>query len=943
PSNVQNFHQVQPLTHSWTKDHPLDQVIGDPSKPVMTRQRLHTDSKVCMYALTVSTIEPKNIKKAMVKKASYGLKQAPCAWYDKLSYFLIEHGFTKDFSKRFANLMKNNFEMSMMGELKFFLGLQVHQSPRGIFISQSQYAIELLKKHGLDECVSMTTPMATERLDADLQGTPTDQTTYRRMIGGLMYLTTSRPDIAYATFDSRFELIAYSDADHAGCKDECKSTSKGLKFLGGKLVSWISKKQDYTAMSTAEAEYIPMYCDSKSAIAISCNPVPHSKTKHIDIRYHFIKEHVEKGTVEFYFVGTEYQLTDLFTKALPKESFEYLVHHIASSFVPWIYMAQFWHTFKEDGSKYRLMFMLDKKELSLTLDDFREGIHYSLLHYTSLIPYPIFSKIIIEEYKDKVGMKIPDWMITKAMKKTKHYMMYAEVFGIDVPLIQSSPTESTQGTHRTPSAPRSPTLKVDAAESNTLQASLAEHKSRQEHEARENVALVEKHLASEEIEKMVEGQEHVVDDSSIPRNDENTILGTRFAIKFQDDPYADAHPEGEKSAKLQKTSEHETYVSRESSSGQDNKKEQGPSTSGNQEQADDYDFWIDSYASDDDEIPTKQVSQDIIEERDPEAPALSLINQDLLYLKKGNLGPEKIVLSLHKFPAVVFNDDDIEEETSRWVNKKQKELEKPKEVIYSNSKIIQVIKTYWELGYEHKFITKIITRRANDCIVLITEPNFKNLNKNDIKDMYLLTMNRKEARTRQKSYADKHRRSLEFQPGDYVFLKVSPARGVRHFEMIEVTNEKVAVAKEKLKEARSPARGVRRFGIKGKLSPCFIGPFEILDRVGEVSYRLALPPQLSHVHNVFYVSLIRADLSYVKEPEAILDRQDRVMRKKTIPSSRFFGGTIPSGKPLRKPRSLSGLLILISFHDLVCSIQLYHVSNSRTNYSFKRGRVVKPA
>nr|GFB93913.1 putative nucleotidyltransferase, ribonuclease H [Tanacetum cinerariifolium] len=105
----------------------------------------------------------------------------------------------------------------------------------------------------------------------------------------------------------------------------------------------------------------------------------------------------------------------------------------------------------------------------------------------------------------------------------------------------------------------------------------------------------------------------------------------------------------------------------------------------------------------------------------------------------------------------------------------------------------------------------------------------------------------KEDRTRQKSYANKHRRSIEFQPGDRVFLKVSPARGVRCF------------------------------GIKGKLSPRFIGPFEILDRVGEVSYRLALPPQLSHVHN------IRADLSYFDELEAILDRQDRVMRNKTIP------------------------------------------------------------
>ncbi|GJU80419.1 putative nucleotidyltransferase, ribonuclease H, partial [Tanacetum coccineum] len=129
----------------------------------------------------------------------------------------------------------------------------------------------------------------------------------------------------------------------------------------------------------------------------------------------------------------------------------------------------------------------------------------------------------------------------------------------------------------------------------------------------------------------------------------------------------------------------------------------------------------------------------------------------------------------------------------------------------------------------------------------------------------------KEARSRQKSYADRHRRALEFKPGDRVFLKVSPCRGVR------------------------------RFGLKGKLSPRFIGPFEILDRVGEVSYRLALPPQLSHVHNVFHVSLlrgynyhpyhvvqypfdkIRKDLSFAEEPEAILDRQERVMRKKTIP------------------------------------------------------------
>nr|GEY97113.1 putative reverse transcriptase domain-containing protein [Tanacetum cinerariifolium] len=152
-----------------------------------------------------------------------------------------------------------------------------------------------------------------------------------------------------------FELTAFSDSDHAGCLDSRKSTSGGIQFLGGdKLVSWSSKKQDCTSMSSAEAEYvslsacfaqvlrmrtqlidygfyfdkIPMYCDSKAAIAISCKPVQHSRTKHIDVRYHFIKEKVKIGIVELFFIGTEYQLADLFTKALPEERFKYLVRRL---------------------------------------------------------------------------------------------------------------------------------------------------------------------------------------------------------------------------------------------------------------------------------------------------------------------------------------------------------------------------------------------------------------------------------------------------------------------------------------------------------------------------------------------------------------------------------------------------------------------------------------
>ncbi|GKB32989.1 retrovirus-related pol polyprotein from transposon TNT 1-94, partial [Tanacetum coccineum] len=318
-----------------------------------------------------------------LRKALYGLKQAPRAWYDELLNFLMSKGFTKGtinptlftirygedillvqiyvddiifgstnpkLSKRFEKLMHSRFEMSLMGEMKFFLGLQIHQSPRGIFINQAKYALEILKKHGMKKCDTVGTPMATKpKLDADLSGKLIDQTDYYSKIGPLMYLTSSRPEI-----DSGFKLIAFLDADHAGCIDTRKSTSGGIQFLGDKLVSWMSKKQDFTAMSLAEAEYVALsascaqvmwmrtqlkdygfnnnkirlYCDSQSAITISCNHVQHSRTKHIHTRYHFIKEHVENGIIKLYFVRTEYQLADIFTKALPEDRFQYLVKRI---------------------------------------------------------------------------------------------------------------------------------------------------------------------------------------------------------------------------------------------------------------------------------------------------------------------------------------------------------------------------------------------------------------------------------------------------------------------------------------------------------------------------------------------------------------------------------------------------------------------------------------
>ncbi|KAI3730029.1 hypothetical protein L6452_18705 [Arctium lappa] len=357
----------------------------------------------------------------ILDKALYGLKQASQAWYAVLSKFLVKSGFSKGkvdttlfikkekadiiliqiyvddiifgstnpkFCKNFSNLMVSRFQMSMMGEMNFFLGLQVKQFSTGIFINQSKYILDILRKYKMENCKPIGTLMAPgTKISTDPSGKSVDVRNYRGMIGSLMYLTSSRPDIMFSTClcsryqtapkeshlaavkrifrylkgtadlglwypkDTGFQLTAYSEADHAGCMLDRKSTSGHVQFLGDKLVSWASKKQLCISTSTAEAEYvaaasccsqvlwmrtqlrdygfkfhkIPTYCDSKSAIAISANPVQHTKTKHIDVRYHFIKDNVEKGTIELYFVKTDYQLADLFTKPLDEKRFNFLV------------------------------------------------------------------------------------------------------------------------------------------------------------------------------------------------------------------------------------------------------------------------------------------------------------------------------------------------------------------------------------------------------------------------------------------------------------------------------------------------------------------------------------------------------------------------------------------------------------------------------------------
>eukprot|EP00253_Pinus_taeda_P018100 PITA_18100 len=353
-----------------------------------------------------------------LKKALYGLKQVPRAWYARLDEYLRQQGFKKGtadsnlyvqidkdnltivevyvddilfgsnddrLSENFATKMQSEFEMSLLGELTYFLGPQISQQEKGIFICQAKYIKEMLKKFKVEDCKPVLTPMVTCcKLSIDDSSEDVDQRLYRSMIDSLLYVTTTRPDVMqivarfHATpkeshiipvkrilrylkgtteyglwYPKGNNLIiqAFTDADWARSIYDRKSTSRAAFYLGGCLVSWLSKKQTSILLSTAEAEYITVatsctqvlwmkqtlqdlqvqfsepisiFCDNTSAISVSKNPVMHSKTKHILIKYHFVREQVAEKNIKLEYVGTKEQIADIFTKPLPHEAFEYL-------------------------------------------------------------------------------------------------------------------------------------------------------------------------------------------------------------------------------------------------------------------------------------------------------------------------------------------------------------------------------------------------------------------------------------------------------------------------------------------------------------------------------------------------------------------------------------------------------------------------------------------
>ncbi|GJV03166.1 putative ribonuclease H-like domain-containing protein [Tanacetum coccineum] len=268
-----------------------------------------------------------------VVKALYGLHQAPRAWYERLSTFLLKHGYRRgaidktlfikkdrrdimlvqvyvddiifgstksSMVKDFEDLMQKEFKMSSMGELTFFLGLQVKQSNGGIFLSQDKYVKDILNKFDFRTIKPASTPIeAHKSLGKDEEGEDVDVHLYRSMIGCLMYLTASRPDIMFAVcLCARFQVtpkvlstccpkgsLAFSDSDYAGDNHDRRSTSGGCQYLGRRLVSWQCKKQTIVAISSTEAEYVA------AASCCAQNPGFFSKgPKHIQIRHHFIRD-----------------------------------------------------------------------------------------------------------------------------------------------------------------------------------------------------------------------------------------------------------------------------------------------------------------------------------------------------------------------------------------------------------------------------------------------------------------------------------------------------------------------------------------------------------------------------------------------------------------------------------------------------------------------------
>lgn len=356
-----------------------------------------------------------------LNKALYGLKQAPRAWFSRIESYFRNEGFEKEDSEQtlftkvkqgkhliislyvddliytgddekmmseFKESMMKEFDMSDLGKMRYFLGIEVVQFDGGVFISQMKYVIEVLRRFGMEHSNPVENPMVPGfKISKDENGVEMDGSFFKQLIGSLMYLTATRPDIMYAvSLLSRYmsrptevhysaakrilrylqgttkfgilykkegncELIGFTDSDYAGSVEDRRSTSGYVFMLSGAAVAWSSRKQPIVTLSMTEAKFVAaagsscqaiwmqrvlkkigykgsestvIFCDNSSTIKLSRNPVMHGKSKHIDVRYHFLRELVNDGVVQHQFCGTRHQLADILTKPLKLESFREL-------------------------------------------------------------------------------------------------------------------------------------------------------------------------------------------------------------------------------------------------------------------------------------------------------------------------------------------------------------------------------------------------------------------------------------------------------------------------------------------------------------------------------------------------------------------------------------------------------------------------------------------
>nr|GEZ17081.1 retrotransposon protein, putative, unclassified [Tanacetum cinerariifolium] len=320
-SIVQPDHPIPYHNSKWTKDHPLQNITGQLSRP----EELNEFERLEVWELV-----PRSDKVMVITlKWIYKVKLNELGGILKNKALLVARGYRQeegiDFEESFAPVArleaiwiflayaahKNMVVYQMDVKTAFLNGLQISQSPRGIFINQSKYALESLKKYGFESCDPVDTPMVEKsELDEDKEGKAVDLSHYRGMTGTLLYLMASRHGLQFSIC-----MCAWYQA---------RPIEKHIRIM---LVAKILAEVHLTMALDST--------DNKRFIALCCNNVQHSRSKHIDIRYHFIKEQVENGVIELYFVNTEYQLANLFTKALGRDRIEFLINKLGMrSFTP---------------------------------------------------------------------------------------------------------------------------------------------------------------------------------------------------------------------------------------------------------------------------------------------------------------------------------------------------------------------------------------------------------------------------------------------------------------------------------------------------------------------------------------------------------------------------------------------------------------------------------